>query len=504
MQKRRLGIYLDPEGIAFAETEAKDLQISIFLPFSVLEQEALGSEPTSKSKIESLLQRGLRELNAGVSEAHIGLSEKEIIFRFLEMPSMKKSELELALPLEIEKYIPFKIDRIAWDYKDKKAFQEKKIKIAFAGMRWDLLRELITIFKEINLEMVSMESSSLSCIGALGYLNKIPKKIKHFAIFLISDDDGEIIIFSNNFPYFCRYIKFSKDGMGKPAITKIADELRMTLEYYRRESNRESLERLFLFGKQEHLDLFSSALGELEITQEPIQLEEVIKDRKLYSMQEFKAFSLALRGYRSPFLAFNFLKEYLKEKKEVSAEAALPVDIVETPWNFKPVLISIGLGLLLFIAILIHGTTQETSLLKQVREQERKMEEISLKGDLKDLKSLQKREAELTSLLAELNKNLDVPGDISSFINLLSENISDGMWFDEIAISRDPEFKETTLTIRGFVYLGSPVLERDSLNKFISGIKGSDAMKERKLNINLEGKRIREFDVTGFQVRTER
>ena len=127
MRKQKLGIYLDQEGIAFAQAEGKNLVFSTFFSFSSLEEDVASAALNPKAKIEELLNRGLKELKAELKGACVGISDKDNIFRFLEMPSMKKKELQLALPLEAEKYMPFKIEDLAWDYKEKRDFREKKI-----------------------------------------------------------------------------------------------------------------------------------------------------------------------------------------------------------------------------------------------------------------------------------------------------------------------------------------------------------------------------------------
>ena len=114
----KVAIYFDTEGIALARTQGKTLIASTFLSFSTIEEVSL-EDFSQKTRDEALLKKGLRELKSETATALIGVSDKYTLFRHLEMPLMKKNELSLALPLEIEKYIPFKIEDIAWDYNKK-------------------------------------------------------------------------------------------------------------------------------------------------------------------------------------------------------------------------------------------------------------------------------------------------------------------------------------------------------------------------------------------------
>ncbi len=308
--KKRLGIYLDSQGIAFAEAEGKDLSSSVFLSFSYLLEEGKDfSELSSTLKIEALLQRGLRELRTELKEAYLGFSEKESIFRVLELPYMNKKELNLALPLEIEKYMPFRIEEIFWDYQERRVFREKKIKIAFLGMKKTFLEENLKAFSNVGVKVKSVDSGFFSLIGFLILLGKIPKRYKDFAVFSFTREEGEIAIFSEGFPYFSRYTKIPLTLEGEPDVKKIGKDLKMTLRYYQGEVKGKELEKLFILGESSLVNKCEEEFQDLGISLESSPLEDVLKDRKVANLSELKAYSLAIRDYRAEFLKFNILKE---------------------------------------------------------------------------------------------------------------------------------------------------------------------------------------------------
>ncbi|MBN2120063.1 MAG: pilus assembly protein PilM [Candidatus Omnitrophica bacterium] len=494
MKNTKLGIYLDSEGLALAEIKDKDLVFSRVFSFAP-------QEVGSPERIKSLIEGVFNELGVDSKDAYVGISDVNSIFRFLEMPYMKAKELELALPLEAEKYMPFKIEEIAWDFKEKKDFRERKTKIAFTGVKSELVSRFLEIFQDLGIEVKSVESASFAAVGALTYLNKISRRDKSFSAFLISEDSGEITIFDDNFPYFCRHTKFSKDGQGSLNIGKIVDELRITLDYYRRERGKKSLEKLFLLGKKEICSSLLAALQELEIAVEIIALEDFPKP--INTVQEFKAFSLALRDVRPALLTFDLLREKKKSQQETLA-SLVPSEVVWDPRTFIYPLI---IGVSLFFGILFLQARKETSLVVEAK----KLEMNFVKTQPPDeeplsLQSLENKDKKLDFVWKEVQKNSNPPKESSAFVALLCGSITEGMWFDDLTLRRDTSFKEVEVSVRGKIYLSDAQKERQSLDDFVAAIKSADLISKMGLKVTLvsiEQRREREYDVTTFALKID-
>ncbi len=504
MKKRRLGIYVDSEGIALAEAEGKNLSSSTFLSFSSLLEEREGSEELSSAlKMEALLQKGLREVKTELKEAYVGFSEKESIFRLLELPYMSKKELKLALPLEIEKYIPFKIEEVAWDYKEKKLTKEKKIKIAFFGMKESFLEEMRKIFSNVGVEIKYIDSSSFSLVSFLISTNRISKKYKNFAFFSFSDNEAEISIFSENFPYFLRYIKFPLNYQGEPDFKKVGDELKITFEYYRREVGSKSLEKLFILGKKNLLSLCLEELKDLDIPLEPINLEEILVDKRISTLQELKAYSLALRDYQPTFLAFDILKE--KEERGLVKEEVFKVPAPEeVPWNFKPVVLLLILGVLSLGGILFIENKKETAKTLELERIKREAKRYPFKIESLSLENLKEKEEKLKKALGEIKKNLEkIPKDNYSLVKLIGDNATEGMWLKEIRFRREEDLNKIHLSLQGYTYWGDIQKERESLNKFVDILKNSNILKSKHLEVNIrniEQQELEDYNVTFFEL----
>ena len=497
--KKRLGIYLDSQGIAFAEAEGKDLSSSVFLSFSYLLEEGKDfSELSSTLKIEALLQRGLRELRTELKEAYLGFSEKESIFRVLELPYMNKKELNLALPLEIEKYMPFRIEEIFWDYQERRVFREKKIKIAFLGMKKTFLEENLKAFSNVGVKVKSVDSGFFSLIGFLILLGKIPKRYKDFAVFSFTREEGEIAIFSEGFPYFSRYTKIPLTLEGEPDVKKIGKDLKMTLRYYQGEVKGKELEKLFILGESSLVNKCEEEFQDLGISLESSPLEDVLKDRKVANLSELKAYSLAIRDYRAEFLKFNILKE--RREVVLREEVSEVLASREVLWNFKSLFFLLIIGVFIGGGIFFIQISKESSKVVEVKKIE---EELKVLPNFKEfgslsLTTLKDKESYLKKIIAELREYSDIPKDNSSLIELLGRNITEGMWFKSLNLKRERNLRDLYLVLQGYIYLGDIQRERNSLNKFITKLKESEFLKRRKMKVTLNS--VRQQELEGYKV----
>ncbi|MFC1515062.1 pilus assembly protein PilM [Candidatus Omnitrophota bacterium] len=498
--RKRLGIYFDGDGIAIVQAADRRVLESGFFPYSQPDDES-SDGVVSGMKIRNLLEEGMNTLDIKPTDAYVGISDVKSIFRFMEMPTMKKKELQLALPLEAEKYMPFKIEDIAWDYKEKRSFREKKVKVAFTGVKQEVITEITEIFKDLSIPVKSIESASFATVGALVHFNKISRKNKNFAVFILSGKQGEINIFDDNFPYFCRHTKLPLDDEGAVSVAKVVDELRITLDYYRRERGQKSLEKLFVVGKKDALTAFAPTLSELEIDVEKITLEDIVQT-PLSSIQELKAYSLALRDFRPPALTF----DYLTRRPEASEGGAIALEARDVPWDPRAVFLPLVIGFLAFIAILFIKLNLETSKVVEMARLNKSFNELNMPEHLQTLDSLRKSISRNDFLWQQMRTQAKIPRTSSSFLSLIHESLGPGMWLDSFEYKGDSVDQRARTSFRGMIFLSDVERERDSLGSFIATLKASDLVKGNGLQVNVHSinqLKERGYDVTAFEIRIE-
>ena len=333
------------------------------------------------------------------------------------------------------------------------------------------------------------------------YMNKISRKNRNFAVFILSENQGEISIFDDNFPYFCRHTRLPADEQGVMNIGKVVDELRITLDYYRRERGKKSLEKLFVVGKQGVLEPFLSGLSELEIDVEQILIES-LPETSITTVQQLKAYSLALRDLRPLALTFNYLSQ-----KEEGIEGVVPAaDVADVRWDMRALVVPLVIGLVSFFSLLFVNMKTETNKVVEEARLVNELKKFNLPSDLKSLNNMEAKLKELDSVWEQMHSQAVIKKNAGKFVRLVSQSVSDGMWLDEIQFTGSSPKRNVSLELKGAIFLSSADKERESLSAFISEIKSSALIKDTGLRVmvnSIEQDKLEGYDVTSFTVRIE-
>lgn len=500
-----LGIYLGMEGIGVAEVEKKKIKASAYLPFSVLEEEVASyDELTRKIKIEALLQRVIRKIKSEAVDTVIGLSDKDLTFRMIDMPVLKKKELDMALPLEIEKYMPFKLDDVAWGYKTKHAHVDKKTNVAFLAARKELVSEALDIAGNAGLNPLRFDGASLCCVDLLFDLKKISTKHRDFAVLFCSGNEAEICIFNGRFPKFSRYTKVPVDFKGKLNLPKFIDDVRLTLEYYKREAGRVQLEKIYIVTTEPMSGDFASISDEILLPAEVVLLESVISGHQITSMYELKAFALALRAFGRSVNGYNLLKDAIPDMEQLmesGVSSYFKARSPDVPLDPGPSIMIAVLGVFAFIGLYFYlqyktfpVEKELAALRKEVSAQEiSKSKQAKVKNEIARIKKINAQLKDVKPIEKELGIILDIIGD----------DVGEGIWFDSIRTAGLEDGKPL-FTVAGNVYIDSPELERESFNSWIIKLKENRTLIERQYAVTIdfiEFSQSEGYDVTRFQIR---
>ncbi len=514
MGKKIAGIYISEEGAGFAVVEGRKVISSTYISLSLFDEDVPGSEFNPDLKMEALINRGIRELKSDIKDAYVGISDKYTFFRYLEIPLMNKKELQLALPLEIEKYIPFKIEDIAWDYNTKYDYRQKKIRISSLGIKKEYRDSWVSIFGRTNIGLLSLESGALVSLGSLFALNKIPPKVKNFSLFVVGRGYGEILVYSNNMPYFSRYTKFSADESGNINYIKVSDEINLALNYYRREIPGSPLETMFVLGGKENLAGLSDGFEKIDLPVVKID-SELLYTSPLPSIEEAMAASLALGRLRNKKFFFD-LSRGEKEKpllKQVFSEIASK-DVAYVLWDFKPVLRILALSLVIFLGLLFFYSYQDSQAVvslkkakQSARDEIKKIHDDNLLKlfDTADIEQLKVETDAQDSVLSRIN-SVKQPGNYTGkLIKSIVEAMGPGLWFEKLDIKTSDSLKPD-IYLKGYVYLNNLRKESKVLNSSISDLEKMELVSDLGLNVRLISTNRQEIDgnkVSGFEIKID-
>ena len=493
--RKKVGLYLGVNSVGVAVVQAKDIEFLGRFEFSSLDEgkiEAL----TDDIRWESLINKALREARADQGEVYVSMADRDFIVRSLEMPLMKRSEVESSLVYEIEKYIPFKMSELEWAYEYVRFPKEKRINISFIGIKENNLHRIREILARLNINAVFMEPSCLSLERSIKALKNF-SKIKDFAFLDFSESESYLTFFQHGLPVFNRYLVLpKKEGVFDAA--KFVDSVDFSFQYFRREYKAYQLEKFIIIGDIKDKSVVTSLHESLQtevVTLSPYDLTA----RDNSSVEAVKALGAASRDFYPTVFKPVFKKTpHPAEALEISE---MPPEIPMLRIGLMTFLVVMGAVFSFFLSVMMGN---EVGVKKQ--KLEKKEEKIVMPIKMKGLSWEQREE-----LVEEKKKDIDILRGIhSSFMNI-SEifaklhrkgMLPEGVWLVDLSISRLAGGYQGTL--KGYIFRDDDYQERLGLNELVSRLKQEDIFMQVFSNVELDQSRrqkIREFEVTSFTLK---
>ena len=179
------------------------------------------SREERNSAILEVLKKWQKEfMPAGVV---IGLPLQNFSWRTIEMPSMKKTDMQNALYFELEKYLPLPMDEYLYDFlvtgSGKTA--PNMVKVLVFSIKKEILNSLLKIVIEAGLEILSVRCSTTDVLCAV---MDISGEKRLDGIFLnVSDDAYEIAGLHDSMPVYMKKV---------PKAAEVKDEIAaLALQY---------------------------------------------------------------------------------------------------------------------------------------------------------------------------------------------------------------------------------------------------------------------------------
>jgi hypothetical protein len=408
------------------------------------------------------------------------------------MPLMDKKNIGSSLMYEIERYIPFKIDELWWDYSSIRYPKEKKINVSFVGIRESIIFRTQELLSHLGLNPVVLEPSSLSLVKVVKLVKKFAP-IKNFAILDVTEFEAYLTFFYQNLPVFNQYIVVPKAEEGFN-FEKFVESVRFAFQYFKREFKYYDLEKLIMLSslKEEKLQILLKE--ELQTDTDLFSPLDVTTNPNV-DIEALKAFGVAMTTESSyKFRPALKKTEVSEEKKEVVTE--LP------SLRLGVMFMLLCAGALLCILLSVFLGNNESTLRYEIEKMEQAifrpepLRGLSWKEINKDIKDKQNKIKTLKELT--VNKNL------SSSLAEISTMRSRGLWFESIDANCKKE--KCRVTIEGNTFLGDAYEETASIDEFVSRLKNNTVTKANFSNIEMvrsERRSMGEYNLTHFFIRME-
>ncbi len=493
MKEKRVGLYLGVNSVGATVTQAKNVLSLVRYELSSVEEpgkEALSDE----LRWEALINKTLREVGADTKKIYVSLADREFIFRPLELPLMSRKELDSSLIYEIEKYIPFKMDELVWDYDSIRSMSEKKISLSFIGIRIKDFQRTKDILARLGYNPVMIEPSCLSLLRGIKAL-KASAGYKNFALLDFTQPEAYLTFFQNNLPVFNRYLSIPKKENALDTGAFV-DSVNFSFQYFKREFKSYKLERLLIIGDDEA----KSAIGPVE---EVLQVKTSaltpydLTNRSNAGVENAKALGVTSIGY-SP---YKYKPTLRKTEERFAGGPGFGGTALRIGW--LSILAGIGLVGSIFLSIFLGNDIAEKKFILKQKEKD-----IFVPPELSGL-SWEERQQQLfekKSRLRQIKKMADSFTDFGTFFEKLGQRgvLPQRLWLEGLEVSQSRNIYSARLT--GFIFRDDDYQERLGINEFISNLRKDQAISGLFSTISLdysEREEKQEFWVTRFAIRLE-
>ncbi|MBP7088079.1 MAG: pilus assembly protein PilM [Candidatus Omnitrophica bacterium] len=487
MKEKKVGIYLGTNSIGAVSVLGKKIIASAKFDLSSLQEvkeEALSEE----IRWEALVNKTLREVEAGTKDIYISFSDRDFIFRLLDMPLMRKRDIQSSLIYEVGKYIPFKMEELAWDYKYVSSLKEKKVRLSFVGIRERNLARAKEMLSRLELNAIVMEPSCLSLVRAIKLIKNFTK-FKNFALLDLSKSETYLTFFQYDLPVFNRYLALS-DNANVFNSGEFIESINFSLQYFKREFKNYKIDRLLVIEESKSQDLVNS-LKEVMHTEVDIMSPSDLTGRNDVTIENVKAFGASAVDI-SP---YKFKPNLRKSEEYLVSTEGLPRE-VSLKRGLLGGLVLIGAVICMFIVGVLGNEVSEQKFVLKKKE-----EKITIPEELKEYSW--SKMVEVTDAQGEKIKSLKAAIDSLSKLYYFFRKVGEqealpkGVWFEEINISKNPNNKHSGM-LRGYIFLDDNTQEDSALNELVSLLRQYKEVNSVFENIDLETSEKR--DIRGFKV----
>ena len=501
MKKEYIGIHLGKKFLSAARIENKSLAAFTKLSLSSLKEEPGGRVLQEDVLWEALINKALREVGSEYNEVFVSLEDREFIFRSFDMPLISKREMESSMNYEIEKYIPFKMEELIWDYGYTKVSKYKKIDLSFIGIKNTVYKKYKTLFVNTNATVLNFEPSAISLARVIKSL-KFAKRITNFAVLDFSEDESCITFFYNDLPVFNRFIgSFDNEKNKGYAMDKLVEEMMISIQYFRREFKNYDLNSLFILCSSENVPLLSALKNKADIESKVISPDDIL-DTKGLSMEHFKAYAAATVSM----LPFRFKPKFQSKEELASGKIKKKIHIPSFNYILISIILVIGIGGYIFMYSFLNN-----KLIFKEYKLKKRIEKLVLPETLKN-KPIAEVEDYFKGRIKKDNDIIDkLKIDFSEYsrvyplLDELPNILTEGLWLSDFRLKRDNK-GGLKLSLSGYVLASDTGEGRSAIDNFISSIKKSDVLRRYFPNIDLVSMgrvKIEGYDVISFSLRLE-
>ena len=475
-----LGVYFGVKDISLVETRGRKILSSIRLPHPSFAMTELEEKVPTDVKLIALIKDALRTYRIKATEATFCISGQDMVIRTFEIPMLPLSELKGAINFEAKKYIPFKIEDLDYDFQVSFNKKNKTSLVLFVGMKKDILDGYISIAKQLNLKIDSLEYSAFSVLRFLKLAGcSDAGVVASFCFDLNSEDEANFMVFENGFPLFSREIVLAEGMPGfeqtaeddfSQKLEKLKNEIRVSLDYYSRKFMDKDIKNIFVVSDAKSHRELGAFLSESSIPVTFVDTQKALGKNNSYSSVLAKSFAAAQFRSIPIEIKINLVTAKLKATR-AQAPGFKPFTLLE---GFKLDLKFVFLGVAVCAAVFAYGLMRVQPLrqeLSVVKSEGLKASPLLAAKDYETLSALDMKES---NRIAALKKLIKEHMYATYPLDVIPRALPEGVWLSGLSLKQNKD-GTLELAISGEVDLGDSDKEFDAVNVFLGNLKSDPA-----------------------------
>lgn len=453
----------------------------------------------SEVEIVAFLQKAIRDSRIDIEKDKviIAIPTTDLIVRFFEIPPIPRKDIPATVGYEIKKYIPFKTEDISYDYQTRT--EEKVVEVLFAGIKNEDLEKYNSLLAQLKVNVVAVEPSQF-CLLRVLKARKIITNKDSVVILELGKYDGSIAIVNNGLSCFLRDIKLasateSQAADASAAHFRIINEVRVSIDYFRRQFLKKAIEKVLVISKGEVGELLTTFNKELSLPIVHKNPDEIIGIQDEYSLDLLKALGASFRVIKPGSLTINLTK---KEKPVAIASSQqlfteLAGEIAEIP---RIVLVRcLGFVIIVLVGVFAFGQFKEKPLQQELVAKAQEAQE-ALADELKgmDVSALDALKKKLNEKNVVLGRNFTRDFFFGEKLKILPQLLPQGIWLESISFDKDRRL----LNFKGIVYKENETEARAAPYGFIATLKKNALFSDKITTMEVKGLRSEQKD--GYKV----
>ncbi|MCK5580372.1 MAG: pilus assembly protein PilM [Candidatus Omnitrophica bacterium] len=497
----QLGLFWEIDSFCFTEVNRKKIINAQYIPFDTPIDTDQPEEVPESLKHTALLQQKLLTENPSYRVVNLSLPSKSLIFRSFIIPWMQPSEMKSAVEFEVTKYIPIRLDGLAYTYHPVTITEKNKksLRILFVAIRKDFLKKHLSILEHTGLKVNNIEPAPVSLVRSLQKHRLFSAK-QSTAIIEIGKKNARIIIVERKVVQFVRDFPLPEGEELSASNTKFLNDIRVSLNFYKRQNVDGKIEKIILLSLRDLSDLANTMAEEFHIAATATTAAKILKTDSVEDIGLLTSYGLTLREKAFSSKNFDLSEKSTQLQKTAGTSFAEMI-------NYKMLVITIfGCVLTVFLSVflanqMISGYRSRLASLDEKQGLYRSLQtnDIEKKNDAALLKLNAYKSIHLESTVAEF---------LSSVPHLLPPEAWLNRWNIEYykftKKSAKTDTAKVSMIMEGYIYMENPTEQFRLVNHLPKYLSKNKKFAKNFNNINLVSsnqQNLQNYTVIAFKIK---